>query len=222
MSQLHRYWWLCFRVRHYYSIWRSTTAHIIQWAILLGAELTLNTIHYDRTACCVRHVAWLVHWDNDDVCCAVESLHLLSSCRTWQRSTFQMWKIWNYSCSLLGLAQCNCIGRPYVNIEDRVQLHLSSKRPNGGRYTNAMKHLAVLLFYKGRRAYSFLSKMFCVPSRTTLTLWMNSVTVLPAFNDDVFSDLEVPDCSGLQTPAQSTPRQSAVVHTSSSRCHQLP
>ena len=72
-----------------------------------------------------------------------------------------------------------------------TQLRLSSKRPKGRRYTNAMKRLALLLFYKGPTAYSFLSKIFCLPSRTTLTTWMNSVTVLPGFNDDVFSGLEV-------------------------------
>ena len=54
-----------------------------------------------------------------------------------------------------------------------------------------MKSLALSLYYKGPRAYKFLSGVFSLPSKSSLQLWMQGLSVQPGFNDSVLQALKL-------------------------------
>lgn len=72
-----------------------------------------------------------------------------------------------------------------------TQLHFASKRARGRRYSNEMKCLALQLFHRGPKAYNFLSSIFTLPSRSSLCMWINALTVQPGFSDDVLRAVQL-------------------------------
>jgi hypothetical protein len=72
-----------------------------------------------------------------------------------------------------------------------AQLHLASKRAKGRRYSNEFKCMALAIYYKGPKAYKFLASMFALPSRSTLNLWLQGMTVPAGFSKNVFEILQM-------------------------------
>lgn len=72
-----------------------------------------------------------------------------------------------------------------------AQINLSSKRAKGRRYTCGMKSLALSLFYKGPRAYNFLSNIFTLPSKSSLHLWLQRLSVPAGISCDVLEVLKL-------------------------------
>jgi len=69
------------------------------------------------------------------------------------------------------------------------QLHFSQVAPKGRRYSTDAKLLALSLHSHGPQAYRFLSQMFALPSRSTLSVWLQSLPVMPGFCQDVIQAL---------------------------------
>ena len=65
------------------------------------------------------------------------------------------------------------------------QLHFSQDAPKGRRYSTDAKLLALSLHSYGPQAYRFLSQMFALPSRSTLSVWLQSLEIMPRFCQDV-------------------------------------
>lgn len=55
------------------------------------------------------------------------------------------------------------------------QAHLCRNKPRGRRYTLDDKIFAVALFKQSGKAYRFLSKVFCLPSKRTLLRLLNKI-----------------------------------------------
>ena len=61
-----------------------------------------------------------------------------------------------------------------------TQLKFASlSHAKGRRYTNAMKNLCLALHYRGSKAYHFLSSIFTLPSKSSLSLWLQRLNVSP-------------------------------------------
>ena len=71
-----------------------------------------------------------------------------------------------------------------------TQLKFSKVSPKGRRYSNDAKLLALSLYSHGPRAYRFLSEMFALPSRSTLSVWLQSLQILPGFCNDLIRAVE--------------------------------
>ena len=71
-----------------------------------------------------------------------------------------------------------------------AQLHLSKRRPRGRRYSNDMKLFALSLYSSGPKAYHFLSGIFSLPKKTTLSVWLQGMQIPPGFSDDVIHAIE--------------------------------
>ena len=65
------------------------------------------------------------------------------------------------------------------------QLRFSQVAPKGRRYSTDAKLLALSLHNYGPKAYRFLSEMLALPSRTTLSFWLQTLQVMPGFCQDV-------------------------------------
>jgi hypothetical protein len=63
---------------------------------------------------------------------------------------------------------------------------LSKKLPRGRRYSTQLKYFALSLFSSGPKAYKFLPNVFCLPSKTSLCLWLQGFPATPGFNDEIF------------------------------------
>jgi len=72
-----------------------------------------------------------------------------------------------------------------------AQLHLASKRAKGRRYSAHMKSVALSLYYKGPRAYNFLSGIFALPSKSSLCLWLQRMSVPPGFSNNVLRAVQL-------------------------------
>ena len=63
--------------------------------------------------------------------------------------------------------------------------------PKGRRYSDDSKRLALELYSQGPKAYRFLSRLFSLPCKSTLSLWLQSMQVTPGFTDcDLFKAIE--------------------------------
>ena len=67
----------------------------------------------------------------------------------------------------------------------RSQLHFSKVAPKGRRYCSDAKLLALSLYSYGPKAYRFLSQMFALPSRSTLSVWLQSLQIMPGFSREL-------------------------------------
>jgi hypothetical protein len=63
----------------------------------------------------------------------------------------------------------------------KMQLQLASKRSRGRRYSNELKSMALAIYYKGPRVYKFLSSIFALPSKSTLSLWLQGASEIHSF-----------------------------------------
>ncbi len=56
-----------------------------------------------------------------------------------------------------------------------LQLRQASKHPRGQRYTDDEKLLALSLYSHGPKAYRFLSSILTLPTKASLSLWLQSI-----------------------------------------------
>jgi len=70
------------------------------------------------------------------------------------------------------------------------QLRLSACRPKGRRYSVDIKLLALSLHNFGARSYRFLSRIIALPSKTSLCLWLHSLSCEPGFTGEIFMALQ--------------------------------
>jgi hypothetical protein len=66
-----------------------------------------------------------------------------------------------------------------------MQLKLAKKSPKGRRYSDYAKLLALNLYSHGPKSYRFLSNMFTLPTKSTLSLWLQSMQVRPGISDEL-------------------------------------
>lgn len=71
----------------------------------------------------------------------------------------------------------------------KSQVENASKKPNGKRFSEDDKVLALALFKQSGPAYKFLSKVFSLPSRHTLTKYLNKIPMQPGMNEYLFKVL---------------------------------
>ena len=74
----------------------------------------------------------------------------------------------------------------FVNAQ--ILLH-SKKSKKGIRWSKENKLFALSVFYHSRKAYQLLSKLFIMPSKTTLLNLLAKTRVYPGFNDGFLSHL---------------------------------
>ena len=74
----------------------------------------------------------------------------------------------------------------FVNAQ--IRLH-SKKSKKGIRWSKENKLFALSVFYHSRKAYQLLSKLFIMPSKTTLLNLLAKTRVYPGFNDGFLSHL---------------------------------
>lgn len=67
------------------------------------------------------------------------------------------------------------------------QLENSKRKPKGRRYTLEDKVLALALYKHSASNYRFMSNIFSLPSRKTVTKLLNRIPIKPGFNEEVFS-----------------------------------
>ena len=72
-----------------------------------------------------------------------------------------------------------------------TQIRMSQRSKHGKRWTIKDKTLALSIFYHSRKAYRLLSKIFCLPSKSTLLRSLRKSNLSPGFNDKIFSALEL-------------------------------
>nr|CAH7759939.1 unnamed protein product [Callosobruchus chinensis] len=72
-----------------------------------------------------------------------------------------------------------------------VQISQITKKPRGRRYSPSFKNTCLSLYFEGPKLYrKKLTKMFCLPSFTTLSRFIKHVKISPGVDDNVFSYLE--------------------------------
>jgi hypothetical protein len=69
-------------------------------------------------------------------------------------------------------------------IESQIDLHTKSSK-HGRRYSNETKAFGLTLFHLSGKAYKIVSKLFCLPSKSSLLKWVS----------------KLPNCAGLTQPA---------------------
>ncbi|GLV33224.1 hypothetical protein CBL_08392 [Carabus blaptoides fortunei] len=58
-----------------------------------------------------------------------------------------------------------------------MQMRETTKKPRGRRFTTAEKVLTLTLFKQGPKAYTLLQKLFTLPSRSTMNMFLSSVSL---------------------------------------------
>ena len=61
---------------------------------------------------------------------------------------------------------------------------MAKRCPRGRRYNDNGKQFALNLYCHGPKAYRFLSRIFTLPSKSTLSVWLQSMQVCPGVSDD--------------------------------------
>lgn len=70
------------------------------------------------------------------------------------------------------------------------QVENTKMRARGRRYTLEDKVLALTLYKHSGASYRFMTKIFALPSRTTLTKLLNKISINPGFNEEMFTLLK--------------------------------
>ncbi|KAI4454284.1 transposase protein [Holotrichia oblita] len=66
----------------------------------------------------------------------------------------------------------------------KVQSQLVKTKSKGRRYNMEYKELALTLYFLGPRAYKFLEKLFCLPTKRSLERMTEKLMCLPGLNND--------------------------------------
>lgn len=64
-----------------------------------------------------------------------------------------------------------------------TQIRMSQRKKQGHRWAIKDKMLALSIFYHSRKAYRLLSKLFCLPSKSTLLRTLRKSNLSPGFSD---------------------------------------
>lgn len=67
------------------------------------------------------------------------------------------------------------------------QIENTTKKPKGRRYTLEDKVMALAIFKQSGAGYRFLSKLFALPSRKTVTKLLNRIPIPPGLHHEVFT-----------------------------------
>ncbi|KAF2887009.1 hypothetical protein ILUMI_19164, partial [Ignelater luminosus] len=70
------------------------------------------------------------------------------------------------------------------------QVQNIKKKAKGRRYTTDDKILALVLLKQSGNAYKYLSKIFALPSKQTLTKFLNKISIRPGMNNAIFNVLK--------------------------------
>lgn len=71
------------------------------------------------------------------------------------------------------------------------QYRLASGHKKGRRYNNNDKEFALALYYSSTKSYSLLQTLFCLPSISSLRLWLSSLHVTCGINSSVLQLLKI-------------------------------
>ena len=74
-------------------------------------------------------------------------------------------------------------------LEGRIRL--CQKKKQGYRYAVRDKMLTLSIYYQSRKAYKLLSKIFILPSRSTLQRSLQNTNISPGFNNTVLDALKL-------------------------------
>ena len=74
-------------------------------------------------------------------------------------------------------------------IERQLALHKVTKVQH--RYAVKDKMMALSIFYKSRKAYNLLSKLFTLPSKQTLQKSLQNINILPGFKKAILDALQM-------------------------------
>ena len=69
------------------------------------------------------------------------------------------------------------------------QLRMASRPPKGRRYSLDMRLLSLSLYNSGPKAYKYLATIFCLPSKRSLTKWLENMKCTPGFHEETFVGL---------------------------------
>lgn len=73
----------------------------------------------------------------------------------------------------------------------RCQIREANKSAKGGRFTIDEKILALSFYNQGPKAYRFLSKIFRLPSKATLNIFLNDIKFEAGINPNIFDALKI-------------------------------
>ena len=100
--------------------------------------------------------------------------------------------------SKITLAEINKAIDKYLPLDTanfvRSQMKFNNRKgkyfKNGNRWKLKEKLFFLSMFYHSRKSYNLLSKLFLLPSRSTLLLLLSRCCIFPGFNDNIFKALE--------------------------------
>jgi uncharacterized protein YecE (DUF72 family) len=70
------------------------------------------------------------------------------------------------------------------------QIRLASRRPKGRRYNIDDKVMGLILNKQSGKAYRTLSKIFCFPSKKTLSNLLQRIPIDSGYNEAIFDNLK--------------------------------
>jgi len=69
------------------------------------------------------------------------------------------------------------------------QIRMCQHPPKGRRYTDEVKLLSLALYNSGPKAYAYLADIFVLPSKFSLSKWLNNMQSSPGFINEMFDAL---------------------------------
>lgn len=79
---------------------------------------------------------------------------------------------------------------PSVSNFIQTQIRLAGKHPQGRRFNVEDKIMGLILHKQSGKAYRTMSKMFCLPSKKTLTTLLSRIPIVPGINEVIFDNLK--------------------------------
>lgn len=79
---------------------------------------------------------------------------------------------------------------PNLSMVVKHYVQMSKRKPQGIRYSNTIKQLALTIYFYGPRAYTFLKTMLQLPSPRTLRRITEQIQVIPGLNDILFEAMD--------------------------------
>lgn len=79
----------------------------------------------------------------------------------------------------------------------KMQVGLCTKKKNARRYTTEEKIIALSIMKQSPKCYKFLSKIFILPSKSTLNALIAQLIIEPGVNPQVFNLIKKEVCIGI-------------------------
>lgn len=80
---------------------------------------------------------------------------------------------------------------PNLSMVIKQYVQMSKRKPQGMRYSNQIKQLALTIYFFGPQVYTFLKSLLLLPSPKTLRRITQKINIVPGLNDVIFETIEL-------------------------------